>query len=687
MLLPATPAIGIVLLWAAKGGGLQSTTWYPTGLLLIGLTAVAFVITPTLLLNRSTKLAIAFFAAYVGWSYLSITWAAAPGLALEGSNRTLIYFSIFTLFALMPWSERSARLLLGVFIAGITISAIATTVQLTVAAHPDRLVPAGRLVGPTGYHNASAALWTMTALPALFGASRWHVPAIVRGLLAASGVLLFQLAVLTESRGWLFSLPVILVVALVICPGRARFAIWLLAPAGAVLLTLRPLLNVYRLSNHLVVGGTAPLTPLRNAMHGATVACAVTFVCVLLAGTLLARLDRRYVVPPFSRQAMQRAGIVSTTIAVGVAGLAIVLVGFPSQQLTRAVAAFGGCSPTGTEGVGSRYTALGSSRSDIWRVSTDLVVNHPLLGLGQDNFAEAYLQNRGRCEEAQWTTSLPLRLLVHTGAVGFALFAGFVVAALMSAFGSRSAPSGRLGLPGQRELVVVALLPLVVWVVHGSLDWFWEMPALSGAALAMLGTATALGRPGGLNPTERAERTERTEPTVSSGPNVRAPSRPRQSTWRIVAAVCVVAAAGALVSPYLASRDITSALNSWKIDPKEALASLDRAQRLNPLDPRADVDAGIISLELARPGAAAGYFRAALRRDPGDWFSDLGLGMAAAAANDPAGARLAYQMALNLNPRDPTAIQAAGSLATATPLSTIHPSDELRMLLASRLTP
>lgn len=38
----------------------------------------------------------------------------------------------------------------------------------------------------------------------------------------------------------------------------------------------------------------------------------------------------------------------------------------------------------------------------------------------------------------------------------------------------------------------VALLPATIWIAHGSVDWLWEYPALSGPALALAGGATAL---------------------------------------------------------------------------------------------------------------------------------------------------------------------------------------------------
>jgi len=50
------------------------------------------------------RAAIVLFALYVLWSYLSIAWAQAPGTALEGSNRALLYLIVFSLFVMLPWT-------------------------------------------------------------------------------------------------------------------------------------------------------------------------------------------------------------------------------------------------------------------------------------------------------------------------------------------------------------------------------------------------------------------------------------------------------------------------------------------------------------------------------------------------------------------------------------------------------
>ncbi len=136
---------------------------------------------------------------------------------------------------------------------------------------------------------------------------------------------------------------------------------------------------------------------------------------------------------------------------------------------------------------GSHFTDVGSGRYDFWRVSLDAFAAHPIGGLGQDNFAEYYVARRRTSEEPAWTHSLELRLLTHTGLVGAALFAVFLVAAIAAALRSRR----RAGL--EAAVAGAALLPLVVWLIHGSVDWFWEIPALTGPALGFLAVAAALG--------------------------------------------------------------------------------------------------------------------------------------------------------------------------------------------------
>ena len=85
----------------------------------------------------------------------------------------------------------------------------------------------------------------------------------------------------------------------------------------------------------------------------------------------------------------------------------------------------------------SHFATVGSGRYDFWRVALDAFLAHPIGGLGQDNFDDYYVVHRRTTEEPAWTHSLEMRLLAHTGIVGFALFAAFIVAAVVAALRAR----------------------------------------------------------------------------------------------------------------------------------------------------------------------------------------------------------------------------------------------------------
>ena len=80
----------------------------------------------------------------------------------------------------------------------------------------------------------------------------------------------------------------------------------------------------------------------------------------------------------------------------------------------------------------------------------------------------------GPARSPSYTHSLELRLLAHTGIVGFVLFATFMVAAIAAVMPRSAAPRAR-GVRSRRRAAAA-----VVWLIYGSIDWFWEMPALSG---------------------------------------------------------------------------------------------------------------------------------------------------------------------------------------------------------------
>lgn len=665
VLIPAFVAIALLVYWGAHGGGYATTTWEPSALLLLGLLAatLAGIGLDRVRLSRPTGVALIALTGYTLWSYLSIAWAAAPGDALDGANRTLLYLLLFTLFTVLPWRLWSALAALNAFALAIGVLAVVTLARSGAAGTVTSMFVEGRLVSPVGYENGSAAFFLVGAIVPIGLAARRELPVALRAVLLASATASLQVSILCESRGWLFSLPIVLLLAVLLLPGRLRLVVWTLPALLGTLVSLPALLHVFERVDASLGPVAAQAALIDAAGHASSVALLVTGA-VLIAGFALALGDRRVTVPANVKHTASRVAV-GLAVAAAVAGAAIGMVaadGRPDRSIAHYWDRSSGYQPA--DRGSSRFARLGSNRPDFWRVALDATAAHPLLGLGQDNWSAYYLQHRHTGDQPRWAHSIELRLLAHTGIVGFLSFAAFVAAGFLAALRERRR-AGELA----STAAAVALLPLVVWLVHGSIDWFWEIPALSGPAFAFLGLGGALMR--------QATAVPRVVSTIVAGtgerPGERA-SAPRPPRWRRRTLAVLLGVAGPLVAlalalSYIAEREVGAASADWRADPVRAFSRLDRAASLNPLSSRPELVAGVIALQLGEARVADARFAKALKRDGGDWFAWFGRGLAATELKDPAGSRAAYEHARSLDPREPLVLEALSRVEGSRPLT------------------
>jgi len=649
--LPGVAAVALLLVWAYHDGGYDAGTWYWGALVALALVAIALISPHRPRLSPPVKLALLAFSLYVGWSYLSIAWAASAGDALQGSNRTLLLLLIFALFSLLDWRAEAALWTLVVYVVGLGVIEGAVLIRLATAPDAFAMFSGARLVTPTGYYNATAALFTISALLAIALSVRRELPLLLRGLTLAIGCGGLQLAVLAQSRGWLFTLPAVAVIAALVVRERLRVAVAAAVAVIATLAVLRPLLHVFKILD-------TPRDPdpvFRHAGRLGLIACGAVFV----VGVGLAAWDRRARAPSLSRGVQRALGAVvaAAAIAAAIAGGVAATHGHPFRFVSRQWSGF--TNVNGGGDTGSHFSQVGTSRYDFWRVSVHAVGAHPLEGLGQDNFSEYYVTRRRTSEEPTWTHSIELRLLVHTGIVGFLLFTAFVVAAALAALRVRA--SG--GLAG--ALAGAAMLPLVVWLVHGSVDWFWEMPALSGPALGFLGLAGALAPRGALEPA----------PATTTRRRV-----PRSA---ILAGTGVAVLAGTVVLgfPYLSVNRVSTANHISARNSAQALRDAATAADLNPLSAEPGRVGGTIALRSGRPLEAQQRFEQAIKRDPGGWYAWFGAGLAASALGENIRAQQAFKVAASINDRQRAVTEALARVNTVHPLT---PAQGLRLLTLAR---
>jgi hypothetical protein len=561
--------------------------------------------------------AVGLLFAYALWSYASIAWADDKGTAVDGAGRTLMYAAVFALFALRPIAGGPAIALITAYSLAVGGVGLVELLKLDHAADPSGFFLEARLAQPLGYHNGDVAFWFSGFFASAFLATRRELPAVLRGLLLGSAGLLLGLTLMSQSRGWFFSVPLAVLIFVVLVPGRGRAVCSLAALTVAGLLMKGP---VFKVHDDFAAGANpAPL------VDEAARAIEIAALWLLVAGVLVALLDSRVSLP--ARTARLVSAGVTALAALVVAGGALALVvrtDDPVQHVKDSWSDFKANAPLGS-GKNRFINSLGSGRYDMWRVSWKLFKGSPVGGVGADNFQEDYLQQGRTTEQARYPHSVEMRTLAETGLVGALLLLGSLVCAFVAAV------RGRLRAPPiKRVAVAAALMVPVYWLIHGSVDWFWELPALGAGAFAMLGLAAGAA--------PRPERAPHPVPLAA----------------RVAIGVAGALAALALLGPWIAERDMRAAAKEWRQSPSDAFSRLDRAQTLHPLAARPYLYEGAIALRLNRTEQARRAFDAALDRDSREWYATLQLGVMASMAGDRAKATALLTRARDLLPRDET---------------------------------
>ncbi len=681
-LLPALVTLVVLAYWAFNQGGYESrptlgatyqpNAWYVGALVLVGLWCATAIGLRRIRLPRWPAIACGSLLAYTAWSFVSVLWAADQGSAFLGSVRTLVYLASFATLAMLPWTAWSARVALGAFVGVVGAVAVVSGVRVAAMHDPSGLYLNARLVYPLGYYNADAALFTCAAIVTVALCAMRSTPAPLRvaGLVVAA--LCLQLSVLAQSRGWLFTLPVVLVLALLLVPGRLRLLVSALGPALATTVVAPALVDVY---GRATVKGVALAQPgvarvLHQQGEHAMRAVLIADVALAILASVAVVLDRRIEATAELRRRANRMGVALVAIAIA-GGIMVALLATHGHALARVERAWRSFTNTGeATGTGtSRFGSLGSQRVDFWRVAVHEWIAHPLAGIGQDNFAAPYLRLGNTPQEPRWVHSVELRLLLHTGLVGALLFALFLVAVFLAAL------RGRERDDPNRVAAGVALLPLVVWLVHGSLDWFWEFPVLSVPALGFAAVASAL-------PGVRSG-----APATVLAPDARRSGVPRRVLvkWGAVALLGV----GSLVAvaiPFAAAREVQRATQIWERRPALAYAQLRSARDLLPFDTQIDAIGGAISLDLGEPAAARYWFGQIQYSDSEEWLAPFVLGLLEG-ERGRAGRRRARALLLRaerLNPHETLITQAQRRLSTAYPLTVAEAQEDLSLRASER---
>jgi O-antigen ligase len=482
-LLPGLIVALAVVALAADSGGYEPTSWGWSGALVLLATAGVLVAGGRRLAPLELALP-ASLAALGAWIWLSLAWTADVAQTVREGERILVYVAAVTLLLLTGARSRATTLLasLTAAITAVCVFALATRLfdpgsgaYQVLSSDPQ----AGfRLARPLGYANALAIFAVIGILLALGFALRARAP-LARALASAALVVLAPTLYFTYGRGAWLGLAA--GVAALLAAERDRLDVLVrglalaAAPAVAVLLASR----------------TAALSADPGSVAAAThdgrrLAVAIVFLAVV-AAFVPAAVDR------FRPGATRRWVLVGLALlAIAVAAAALVRAGGPASAARRAYHAFNAPAPLVGQNASSRLFSLsGSNRSDYWRVAWREWTDHPLLGGGAGSFQRSWLRHRRADLPVRDAHSLYLETLAELGPLGLALLLCALAVPLLAVRAARRNP-----------LAAAALGAYVAYLAHAGIDWDWEMPAVTVAALAC-GVALLLAAQGAERPPRR----------------------------------------------------------------------------------------------------------------------------------------------------------------------------------------
>jgi tetratricopeptide (TPR) repeat protein len=591
---------------AAAHGGYFPTAWGWQSLLLIAVATVAIVVRAEIRVSALELVALAAGGALLAWILLSALWAPSPTQPMLEGERTLVYVGGLLAMLLIVRRASYRMLLGGVWSATTTVCCFSLATRLFPGWYSTfDSFAAYRLSEPIGYWNGLGIFAAMGVLLALALAARARVTAL-RALGAASVPLLTTTLYFTYSRGAWIALMLGLATALALDCRRLQLVTSsvLVAGSGGVAVAL--------------ASGSAALTHLQasraEAAHeGHRLAVALLVVAAASGVSALAAVlaERRLVVHRRTRTVY--AAVLLLVLVTGVA-TAFVRYGGPLQLARRGYHSLDATVPRSANLNKRLFTLSSPGRVDHWRVARKQYEAHPLLGSGAGTFEQHWMRDRRLAGNVRNAHNLYLETLATLGPVGLALLLVLVASPLVAAVRAR-----------RSSFVPLATGAYAAFVAHAAIDWDWQLPAVTLAALAC-GAGVLVAARSEIGPRRL-------------GLALRVP---------LAAASLVLFAAafvGLLGNLALARAGDAIAASDFK----KAESDARKAHRWAPWSAQPWRRLGEAEVAAGDYAAARLSFRKALVKDPSDWFLWFDLG----GASRGAARRAAIAEALRLNPLSP----------------------------------
>jgi len=423
-------------------------------------------------LTLRAKTLVAVLALFWAWVGVSLSWSIASDLTWVEFNRTGGYFAAFVIGVAV--GRHKIPRIIGAWTFFFMASA-ASLYSLAAKAFPsvvDNLENLARTSIPLGYANALGLMIAMAIPLALYFSVTIKLHPLLRLFVAMMAPLLLISLFFTISRGAFLALTIGLLVYFSMSHVRLRsFGMLVLALIPAALIALWSSGQAALMENQVDRSERIiTAVDLRILLITAVLSVAVIYLLTLAIG-------RKVLFPRKVSRFVGLAILLSLIISVLVSSLYY----FSSKPSLgqwvndeyESFTAFQYERPTDT----ARLLNINSSfRWQLWQEAIANWNENRLTGTGGQSFPVVHmLKRQNGMPFVKQPHGLPFRLLTELGVIGFTLLALFIIITLSISLWSLS----RIKERWEQGLAAALISLIVIYLVHTSYDWDWNMFALT----------------------------------------------------------------------------------------------------------------------------------------------------------------------------------------------------------------
>lgn len=460
--------LGMPLFLAFEGGGYDIVVRQQSGAVIWSLIALGLVagLLPAVRISPTTRRFLLLGVALLAWTGLSVLWTTSVESTAAEIARLIGYAGPLVLILAFlgrdNWRPAAAGLSIALMVVPLVSLAARFAPELFPAESFARTYGGERLGYPLEYWNALGcwAAMAVVAGSAWSAGLRTDIAHVASALVPPAAACLY----LTDSRGGVVAA---VVGVLIVCLLANRLTRTVLQVA---VLTAGSALAIFVISTQetaTVAFGSGGLVAALGTVGGAALAaCGSIFL---------------------SRWSGSDSGLVSAAGGLIVACLAAVAIASIVQN--ESLPDSSAPAPPGFDlsDAAENLTSLEGPRAEIFQSALGAFVSAPVLGIGPGSFGFWWTQDSPGSAPLRDGHSLYLESLAELGFVGLLLLLGALAGLVRVAF----APRPELRRSRDRAASAAMIGCGAVFLVHASVDWLWEIPAVSVTGLAALAIAGA----------------------------------------------------------------------------------------------------------------------------------------------------------------------------------------------------